>query len=114
MPAEKVPRRAPRTPPAPAPAPESVYLSQKPGAYMCLHPGCNKVFKFAYDVAKHEKCHNPDKEYICHVEGCEYVTNKYKLFMDHKKMCGQELFQCCYCEARFCSHQQCIRHKAKH
>ena len=81
---------------------------------MCPHPGCNKVFKFAYDVAKHEKCHDPDEEYICHIEGCEYVTNKYKLFMDHKKMCGQEPFQCCYCEACFCSRQQCIHHEAKH
>ena len=112
MPADKVPRRATRAPPTPAP--ESVYPSHKPGAYMCPHPGCNKVFKFAYDVVKHEKCHDPDEENICHVEGCEYVTNKYKLFMDHKKMCGQEPFQCRYCKARFRSRQQRICHEAKH
>ncbi len=114
MPTEKAPRRAAHAPPAPAPAPESVYPSHKPGAYMCPHPGCNKVFKFAYDVAKHEKCHDPDEEYICHIEGCDYVTNKYKLFMDHKKMCGQEPFKCRYCKARFRSRQQRIRHEAKH
>ncbi|KAF9939622.1 hypothetical protein BGZ65_010020 [Modicella reniformis] len=63
---------------------------------------CTKEFTRRYNYAQHYKTHSPDKEFICHEQGCTSAFHRKADLERHRlRHTGELPIKCLFCDAAF-------------
>ncbi|KAG0666391.1 hypothetical protein C6P46_004961 [Rhodotorula mucilaginosa] len=75
-------RKSPRTPFSTS-ADEAAGAKKKP--HKCAHPDCDRAFKRAEHLRRHERVHTQERPFQCHEHGCGMRFSRHDNLLQHQK-----------------------------
>ena len=85
--------------------------------YRCLHPNCDKIFRFKSEISRHLLTHLPERPLMCQIEGCKKSFKRQDALRNHTKIHSQDhQFECSLplCNRKFITKSALKYHILKH